>query len=130
MRNGRKNILKAYRVSGGFSEALGRIGNPKAVDHLIMALDDTDIDVKIAAIRSLSGFPEEGVFKAIRESYRPSRRERQEKCCLGPHKTEPLKKGAQVCLHGPSHDESWVVRKTAARSMIGVADEGLPGHPH
>jgi len=113
-------VLTGVRAAS--ARALGRIGNPKAVDHLIMALDDTDIDVKIAAIRSLSGFPEERVFEAIRRFIDHPDENVRKNAVWALIKLNPERglRYASMALY----DESWVVRKTAARSMIGVADEG------
>ncbi|MGB9837879.1 HEAT repeat domain-containing protein [Methanothermobacter sp.] len=116
---------KDYPILGGVraaaARALGSIGDPGAVEPLMNALEDPDIEVRISALRALGSFRDERSVDAV-EGY-----------LNDPH--EDIRKNALITLaeldpgRGLRHaaaalnDRSWVVRKAAARVIRNLGDE-------
>jgi len=111
-------ILAGVRAAA--ARALGKIGNPSALEPLLGALDDPDDEVKIAAIRSLSGFPSEESIRAIER--------------FVDHPSEDIRRVTIESLAELDHelglryaaraldDSSWMVRKAAAKVMRKFGD--------
>nr|WP_255772422.1 HEAT repeat domain-containing protein [Methanothermobacter sp. K4] len=114
-----------YPILGGVraaaARALGNIGDPRAVEPLINALEDQDIDVRISALRALASFRNERSVAAVEGYLNDPLEDIRKNALITLAELDP-ERGLKQAL-AALNDRSWVVRKAAARVTRNLGDE-------
>ncbi|QHN08352.1 HEAT repeat domain-containing protein [Methanothermobacter sp. THM-2] len=112
-------ILGSVRAAA--ARALGNIGDPRTVEHLITSLEDPDIDVRVSALRALALLRDERAADAV-EGYLNDPLEDIRKNAITTLAELDPDRGLREVL-AALNDRSWVVRKVAARVIRKLGDE-------